>query len=49
MDAEGLVKISRDNIPYRKINGTSEKKMERLNPGLKQAESSITKKTFVCN
>ena len=41
MDAERLAKISRDNIP---AGRRYPKEMERLNPWLKQAESSKRKK-----
>ena len=45
MDAERLVKISKDNMPAgRRSPGRPEKKMERLNAWLKQAKPSITKK-----
>ena len=44
MDVKRIVKMSRDNY-RRKFSRSSEKKMERINPRLKQAElSTITKK-----
>ena len=49
MDAERLVKTSRDNIPAgEKISRTSEKKMERLNPLLELEESPTTKGEDIC-
>ena len=44
MDAEILVKISKDTIPSGKNSRMSGKKMERINPWLKQEEPTITKK-----
>ena len=42
MNAERLVKISKGKYPRRKnISRTSEEKMERLTPWLKQAETPI--------
>ena len=43
-DAERLVKMPRDNKCRKTISKRSEKKMERLNPLLKYAESPTTKK-----
>ena len=44
MDAEGLVKMFRYNIPGGRYGGYPKKKMERLNPWLKQAEPPIIQK-----
>ena len=45
MNAERLVKISRDNISLRERSPEiSKRRMERLNPRLKQTELPITRK-----
>ena len=44
MDAERLVKITRENYTCRKISMTSENKVEQFNPRLKEAEMLITRR-----